>query len=516
VFRLYNPVDTDGDGTPDNVDMDDDNDGTPDVDDTCSLNANLSCGTGIPKRYPNIVLILVDDLGYGDVRANFSESMITTPHIDQLASEGMRFTDAHSGAGVCSPTRYGTLTGQHFSRQDWGRIPRVLGRSMIDDERLTLGNLLQGNGYHTGAFGKWHLGQTFYDNAGRPGSFGDNTDWARPMTGGPNDRGFDTFFGVLFTQGNFLLALVSDRLTTEVPTELLGNSPKVAGYEPVDAMPAATQNALDYIDWNASERSGQPFFLYFAPVAIHTPLVPSPEFVGQSSIGVYGDFVMQVDAAVGKIVAKIEEHELREDTLIFFTSDNGSHGRAGNNRAEFPVGSVRTLYGHKPNGDWRGYKGSVWEGGHRVPFIGSWPNYIPPNTVSDELIVLEDLMATIAAILEMELPAHTAEDSYNILPYLDGTHSGPPIRDYAVLSSFYGAPIVRKGKWKLTFILGSGSQDTVNPEPEPGGPTGQLYNLEVDPGETENVWLNNPVVVAELTALYEAHVARGSSFGIER
>jgi arylsulfatase A len=515
VFRLYNPVDTDGDGTPDNVDTDDDNDGILDVDDACSLNANLSCGTGIPTRYPNIVLILVDDLGYGDVRANFSESMIATPHIDQLAHQGMRFTDAHSGAGVCSPTRYGILTGQHFSRQDWSRIPRQLGQSMIDDERLTLGDLLQGSGYHTGAFGKWHLGQTFYDNDGQPGSYGADTDWLRPMTGGPNDRGFNDFFGVLFTQGGFLLALVSDRLATDVPTEVQGNIPKVADYEPVDAMPAATQNALDYIDWNASNRPDQPFFLYYASVAIHTPLVPSPEFIGQSSVGIYGDFVMQTDAAVGKIVAKIEEHRLREDTLIIFTSDNGSHGRAGNGIA-FPPGSVRTLYGHKPNGDWRGYKGSIWEGGHRVPFIGSWPGHIQPNTVSDELIVLEDLMDTIAAILEVELPAHTAEDSYNILPYLDGTHTGPPIRDYAVLSSFNGDPIMRKGKWVLSFGLGPGSPGTENPEPKPDGPKGQLYNLEADPGETVNVWLNNPDVVAELTALHEAHVARGSSFGIER
>jgi arylsulfatase A len=516
VFRPDVSVDTDGDGTPDNVDTDDDNDGILDFADVCSLNASLSCGTGNPTRYPNIVLILVDDLGYGDVRANFSESKIATPHIDQLAQQGMRFTDAHSGAGVCSPTRYGVLTGQHFSRQDWGRIQNQLWLSMIDEDRLTLGKLLQGNGYHTGAFGKWHLGQTFYDRNGQPANIGANTDWLRPMSGGPNDRGFDTFYGSLFTQAQGLLALVSDRLTTEVPTEFV-TYPKVSNYEPVDALPAATQKALDYIDWNASERPGQPFFLYFASVGVHVPMVPSPEFIGQSNVGVYGDFVMQVDAAVGEIVAKIEEHELLEDSLIIFTSDNGSHGLGGNGTvAQFPEGSVHTLYGHKVNGDWRGYKGSVWEGGHRVPFIASWPGHIQPNTVSGELLVLEDLMATVAAVLGVELPAYTAEDSYNILPYLDGTHTGPPIRDYAVLSSFNGDPIMRKGKWVLTFGLGPGSPGTVNPAPEPDGPQGQLYDLEADPGETQNVWLNHPDVVAELTTLYEAHVARGSSFGIDR
>ncbi len=518
VFTLNTAADTDGDGMPDNVDADDDNDNILDGDDACSLNANLSCGTGIPTRYPNIVVILVDDLGYGDVQANFSESMIATPHIDQLAQQGMRFTDAHSGAGVCSPTRYGILTGQHFSRQNWNRVQSQLWRSMIDDDRLTLGTLLQGNGYDTGAFGKWHLGQTFYDNNGQPGAAGPNTDWLHPMSQGPNDRGFDTFFGVLYTQAQFLLALVSNRLTTEVPTDVVGNYPKVAGYEPVDALPAATQKALDYIDWNASERPDQPFFLYFTPVANHLPMVPSPEFIGQSNVGVYGDFVMQADAAVGQLVAKLEEHGLLEDTLIIVTGDNGSHGIGGNSSSleEFAEGSVRTLYGHKPNGNWRGYKGSIWEGGHRVPFIASWPGHIQPNTVSDELIVLEDLMATTAAILDVELPAHTAEDSYNILPYLDGTHTGAPIREYAVLSTFNGDAIMRKGEWVLTFNLGSGSQDTGNPVPEPGGPQGHLYNLAADPGETENVWLNHPDVVAELTALHAAHVARGSSFGIER
>ena len=182
-----------------------------------------------PKRYPNIVLIVVDDLGYGDVRANFSESKIATPHIDQLAHQGMRFTDAHSGTGVCSPSRYGILTGQHFSRQPWNRTKSQLWSSMIDDDRLTLGKFLQGNGYHTGAFGKWHLGQTFYDKNGQPGGPGPNTDWLRPMTGGPNDRGFDVFYGVLFTQAHFLLALVSNRLTTEVPNELVGSFPKSQG-----------------------------------------------------------------------------------------------------------------------------------------------------------------------------------------------------------------------------------------------------------------------------------------------
>lgn len=466
-----------------------------------------------PKRHPNIVLILVDDLGYGDVRANFIESKIATPHIDQLARQGMQFTDAHSGAAVCSPSRYGILTGQHFSRQDWNRIGQQLWTSMIDEDRLTLGELLQRNDYHTGAFGKWHLGQTFYGKNGQPGGPGPGTDWSRPVTGGPNDRGFDEFYGVLFTQAHLLLALVSNGQVTEVPTEVVTGWPKAKGYQPVDAMPAVTQKALDYIDWNALERPGQPFFLYFATPAIHDPIVPSPEFIGKSNAGAYGDFVMQTDAAVGKVVAKIEEYGLREDTLIIFTSDNGSHGRAGTG---FPLGSVYERYGHKMNGNWRGIKGTLWEGGHRVPFIASWPGQIEPNSVANELIVLEDLMATLAAILQVELPPNSAEDSYNFLPYLDGTHNGPPIREYAVLNTFNGDPILRKGKWVLAFHLGSGGQSTENFQPKPGGPKGQLYDLEADPGQTTNLWLKRPEIVAELTAFYNAHVERGSSFGINR
>jgi len=470
-----------------------------------------------PQRAPNIVIILVDDLGYGDVRANFSSSKIATPHIDQLAQQGMRFTDAHSGTAVCSPTRYGVLTGQHFSRQDWGLISQQLWSSLIDENRLTVGDFLKANGYHTGAFGKWHLGQTFYDENGRPAGPGATTDWSRPITGGPLDRGFDVFYGVLFTQAHGLQALVSNGLVTEVPSEIVNGIPKAESYEPVDATPAVTQAALDYIDWNTQERPDEPFFLYYATPAIHDPMVPTREFIGKSDIGLYGDFVMQTDADVGRILAKLDEDGLRDNTLIIFTSDNGSHGMAGvGSLMEFPPGSVTARYGHRMNGDWRGLKGSLWEGGHRVPFIASWPGHIAPGSIDNNLIVLEDLMATFAAILSVELPSGSAEDSYNILPYLTGAHTGPPIRDYAVLSTFNGEPVVRKGKWVMAYFLGSGEQFRKNLEPEPDGPTGQLYDLQADPGQTTNLWSTHPEVVAELTAFHEAHIARGSSFGIER
>ncbi|MCB1843081.1 MAG: arylsulfatase [Halioglobus sp.] len=474
--------------------------------------------SGALTKPPNIVLILADDLGYGDVRANFSESKIDTPSLDALANNGIRFTDAHSGAAVCSPTRYGLLTGQNFSRVQWDRIRAQLWTSMIDEHRLTLPAMLKANGYHTGAFGKWHLGQTFFWKNGRGGGPLTKIDWSRPMQAGPNDRGFDTYFGVLTNHASHLLGLVSNRMPTDTPTEVVaGKWPKVAGYQPVDAMPAVLRQALAYIDWNAKHRAGQPFFLYFPTISIHEPLFPAPEFIGKSAVGIYGDSVMQFDAAVGEVVRKIEEHKMLENTLIIVSSDNGSHGRAGNATLEkFPYGSVSTLYQHKMNGNWRGTKGTLFEGGHRVPFIASWPGRIKPGTVSEELIVLDDMMATIAAILGVTLPQGSAEDSFNILPYLLGTHTGPPIREYAVLLTFNGDPIVRKGNWVLGFSLGSGAQDTIDPLPTPGGPNGQLYDLHADPGQTRNVWLQNPDVVAKLTALYKGHAARTSSYGINR
>jgi arylsulfatase A-like enzyme len=469
------------------------------------------------QRYPNIVVILVDDLGYGDVRANYGDSKIATPNIDELAARGMRFTDAHSGAAVCSATRYGVLTGQNFSRLDWSRIEKQLSESMIDDDRLTLPEFLQANGYHTGAFGKWHLGQTFFlrnGNATGPNMF---TDWSRPMKNGPNDRGFDEYYGVLFSHAQTLLGLVSNRLVEGAPSESENGWAKVKGYNPVEAIATITNHALEYIDWNARERPGKPFFLYFPTIPIHEPLLPSPEFQGMSGIGPYGDLVMEVDSQVGKVVSRLKLHDMLENTLIIFTSDNGSHGRAGNDTLEkFPYGSVQTMYGHNMNGNWRGLKGSMYEGGHRVPFIASWPGHIEYGSVSNQLISLDDLMATFAAIIGVELPKGSAEDSYNILPYLDGTHRGPPIREYAVISTFNGDPVLRKGKWVLSFTLGPGTQFTSSWKPIPGGPQGQLYNLEDDPGETTNVWLQYPEVVDELTKFYQAHVARGSSFGIDR
>jgi arylsulfatase A len=467
--------------------------------------------------HPNIVFVLADDLGYGDLRCYNADSKVPTPNLDRLAEGGMRFTDAHSGAAVCSPTRYGLLTGRHFLRRpNW--IEGILNRCLIDEEQLTLPKYLKANGYHTACFGKWHLGQTWFNQKGEPSGPGPRTDFTRPTKGGPNDQGFDYFFGMNGTAVGAPLVLMENRLVTEVPTEQgpKKGRPMARSHRPVDVMPRTTKSALAYIDTAINQRDGQPFFVYYAMTAIHTPIVPAPKYKGTSAASDYGDFVFQVDDTVGQLVKKLEEHGLADDTLFVFSSDNGSHGRASERQGDGP-GSVIRKYGHKANGDWRGLKGDGYEGGHRVPFIARWPGRVPERTRCDELITLEDFFATCSAIVGQPLPENSAQDSFNILPYLKGDKVASDIRPYAVLSTFYGKPVIRKGSWVLfPFLEGGGPHEKNLPALVEGGPQGQLFDLSKDPGQTNNAWLDHPDIVKELTRLHAEHNRRGRSVGIER
>lgn len=468
--------------------------------------------------HPNIVFVLADDLGYGDLRCYNVQGKVPTPNLDRLAERGMLFTDAHSGAAVCSPTRYGLLTGRHFLRRP-GWIKGILNRCLIDDDQLTVAEMLQGHGYHTACFGKWHLGQTWFDRQGKPCGPSFETDYMRPTRGGPNDHGFDLFFGMNGTAVGPPLSLMENRLVIEVPTEVDAKKgrPKAKSHRPEDVMICTTDRVLQYIDDSVKHRKGQPFFVYYALTAVHTPIVPSKQYKGQSDASDYGDFVFQVDDTVGKIVEKLQQYGLARNTLVIFSSDNGSHGRASDRQGDGP-GSVIRKFGHKANGSWRGLKGDGYEGGHRVPFIACWPGRIPANSRCDKLITLEDFFATCAAIVGDELPRKSAEDSFNILPYLEGRKTMPVIRQYAVLSTFYGKPIIRKGPWVLLPFLESGGPYDKNGPVVVGadGPQGQLFNLAEDPRQTDNVWLQNPNIVAELTRLYEEHQRRGHSIGLDR
>ncbi len=448
------------------------------------------------ENKPNIVFIMADDLGYGDVRCYNSASKIPTPNIDRLAREGMRFTDAHAPASVCVPTRYGLMTGRYPFRMAGEKAKT---ESLIAPGRLTLGGLLQRNGYATACLGKWHLGIG-----------GKNPDYAKPMRGGPVDRGFDYYFGIPRSLDQPPYYYIEDDRCVEAPTDQIGDSHSegvsriqgafwrkggiAPGFSHAKVLPDLTDKATEYLDGRAKEGGGKPFFLYLALPAPHTPWVPAKAFRGKSKAGDYGDYVAQVDATVGRVLERLDRHGFAEKTLIFFTSDNGP--------VWYEVDVAR--YGHDSTHPLRGMKGDAYEGGHRMPFLARWPGRVKAGSVSGEMVCHTDMLATCAAIVGDSLPADAGEDSYDILPALTGRSGGRPIRE-TLISTIGSRPLaIRQGPWKLIAQLGSGGfSQPRKEEPKPGGPKGQLYNLDRDLGETENLWLEHPEKVKELTTLLE-------------
>lgn len=469
---------------------------------------------------PNIVYILADDLGYGDVRAYNAASKIATPNIDRLLSQGMHFTDAHSPSSVCTPTRYGILTGEYCWRS---RLPqgvlRGYGRALIEKDQKTVAELLQDKGYTTGVVGKWHLGldwviqpqyrdsinaETAAISAG--GVVEEmNADWldfTQPPTDGPLTHGFDYSFILPASLDMPPYCYLENDTLLSIPEAYTPGNDLDMGYYGAfwragrmspdfqfeEVLPTFTAKAETFITQQA--QSGAPFFLYFPLAAPHTPWVPKPAYQGTSGAGDYGDFVQMVDATVGRIMAALDEQGLAENTLLIFTSDNGPFWRE-DKIEEFD---------HRAAGNLRGMKSDVWEGGHRVPFIARWPGRIQAGTQSDQTTTLTNLIATCADLLATELPAGSGVDSYSIWPILMGM--GAASSDQAVIHHSGGGHFaIRKGDWKLIERLGSGgfTQPRVR-EPEPGGPAGQLYHLAQDPLETKNLYLERPEMVAELQA----------------
>ncbi len=486
----------------------------------CCVHAATSSAAPV-DRYgkPHIVYILADDMGYGDPGCQNPQSKIPTPHLDALASQGIRFTDAHSPAAVCTPTRYGILTGRYCWRTRltksvlWPWDP-----PLIEADRLTVPKLLKKHGYRTACIGKWHLGWDWPTTDGkRPvsNSRGENVDFTRPIGGGPTTRGFDYYFGTAVP--NFPpYCFIKNNRTVGLPTEtkpktMFGHpGPMLPGWKLVDILPTLTQQAVDYIR-DAAKQPRRPFFLYFPLTAPHTPIVPAAQFQGKSDAGLYGDFVHQVDWTVGQVINALEETGLARNTLVIFTSDNGSPARNGKN-ASGPAGSVIKEFGHNPNRPLRGMKADIWEGGHRVPFIARWPERIKTGATNDELICQTDLLATCAAILGEALPENAGEDSYNILPALLSARRDKPIREAVVHHSGQGRFAIRQGRWKLITSLGSGGWSRPrSAKPEPGGPRGQLYDMAKDLSERHNLWLESPDVVERLTKLLERYKSEGRS-----
>lgn len=498
----------------------------------------LSCSPPQEQQKPNIVYILADDLGYGDLSCLNPESKIATPHLDQLAAQGMTFTDAHSGAAVCTPTRYGILTGRYAWRSRLkSSVLWPWDEALIESERLTVGDFLKQHGYTTACIGKWHLGWNWPTTDGsrmnenlrlgdwdRGGAlreaFSKKVDFSQPIEEGPATRGFDYYFGddvpnfppYVFIENDKTIG-IPDR---QKPDEMYGNAGlMIEGWDLEAVMPAITTKAVEYIK-NEREifkrEKGKPFFLYFALTAPHTPIAPSNEFQETSKAGAYGDYVQQIDWTVGQLIKALEEEGLAQNTLLIFTSDNGSPGRDGTNMGG-ETQSV-TKYGHYPSYHFRGMKADVWEGGHHVPFIASWPGKIEPGSQSDETICLTDLMATCAAIIGESLPQNTAEDSYNLLPILKGEKYEKPLREATVHHSGAGKFAIRQGQWKL--ILGGGSGGWTVPRndkeaQERGLPLIQLYDLSADIGEQHNVQDQYPEVVEHLKGLLEKYKEDGRS-----
>ena len=480
--------------------------------------AGTAWSKDVDTQHPNIVLIYADDLGYGDLSC-YGATQIRTPHCDRVAQEGMLFTDAHSPSAVCSPSRYATLTGRYAWRtwmQNW-----VLAEHMpllIDTDRLTLPKMLKAEGYTTGCIGKWHLG------------WGSeiNPDFSSDVSPGPLEVGFDHFFGCAFSHNSSLRLrnFVRDRrivgLRDGDDVDDSAVQKRVARDIEDTAIDLSTE-AVQFI----RDHSQDPFFLYYPTTNVHFPITPNNRFRGKSNVGRYGDFVVEFDWAVGEILRTLDELNLKDNTLLIVTSDNGGRYHDG----------IMGDSDHHPNGELRGIKRQIWEGGHRIPMIVRWPGRVESGSRSDETVCHTDLMATLAEILGHDLPPTAAEDSYSILPLLYAQDYKRPLREATVHHSVNGMFAIRKGDWKLIegdtdgdYRTGSLGQSKSDHLPERDPQTGQfipfaydiadfdqnkpiccLYNLATDPGETTNVAVKNPAIVAQLLELLDGYRTCGRS-----
>ncbi|MBA4018220.1 MAG: arylsulfatase [Pirellula sp.] len=479
--------------------------------------------------HPNIIVVLCDDLGYGDVRALNPEGKFATPNFDRLASEGVAFTDAHSGSSVCTPTRYGVLTGRYAWRTKLqsfvlgGLSPRL-----IEPGRETLASLLKSQGYNTACVGKWHLGMNWKLLPGKDVAELNiespeqvhNVDYSAPITDGPTSVGFDYYYGISASLDMVPYCFIeNDRVTAQLTEEreyplFMGRDqgktrlgPAAPGFTTEGVLPELTRKAVQYVERSAADaRGGKPFFLYLPLNSPHTPVAPSKEWQGKSALGHYGDFVMQTDDTLGQVMAALDREKIRNDTLIVLTSDNGCSPQA-----DFP-NLIRQ--GHNPSGIFRGNKADVFDGGHRVPFIVSWPAGARQGVKSEHLTCLTDIYATCAEIVGVK-PVDTAgEDSFSFLSALTGdTLNTSGIRTSVVHHSINGSFVIRDGNWKLAFCPDSGGWS--NPRPgstlAEGLPPVQLYDMEKDPSEKVNLQGDHPEIVARLTSLMDTLVSKGRS-----
>lgn len=483
---------------------------------------------------PNVVIILADDYGYGSANCYGADGkLIQTPNIDRLAREGRRFTDANTTSSVCSPTRYSVLTGRYCWRTSLTH--EVLGTFSplhIEPERLNMASLLKKHGYHTAAIGKWHLGYGSSD-----GSPKWRADYTAELSPGPLDIGFDYHFGVpanhgdmtgVYVENRFVYGLRSGKIppgmklhgpdadSTDFKSTYTKDDTEGGRAEPLDldaprrvnerVMPVLTSKAAG---WIAQQKKGTPFFLYYTPVAVHNPVTPDKDMAGKSAAGPYGDWIQELDRSVGGVLKALDDAGLAQDTLVLLSSDNGG---VFHPEREMPQ-TTAFKAGLKINGDLRGSKHSVWEGGFKVPFILRWPGKVRAGSVCNDMISVADILATTAAIVGEKLPAAAAaaEDSHNALPAFLGAQDAPPTRDHMILHSADGTFAIRQGPWKWVegvpvSDLKPGVRKSRANEFKP-----QLFNLKDDPAETTDVSAQHPEVVQKLSALLNRYRDGGYS-----
>jgi arylsulfatase A-like enzyme len=464
---------------------------------------------------PNIVYILADDLGYGDVKCFNPEGKIPTPNMDKMAKNGVIFTDAHTSSAVCTPTRYGILTGRYNWRSELkASVLNGYSKSLIKPDRTTIAGMLKKQGYTTAYIGKWHLGWDWAlkSECDTDKTNGNTVDFSQPIKNGPNSHGFDYAFGFCGSLDMPPYVYVENGMPTMVPTEYTSskgmkmwrNGLTADDFSHVKVLQNVTDKAVSYISKNANGK--QPFFLYLPLPAPHTPILPSEEFLGKSKTNTYGDYVMQVDDVVRQIREIIAQKGISENTLVVFTSDNGCS----------PKADFKTLatFGHNPSYVFRGSKADIYDGGHRVPFIVEWPAKGLKNASSDKIICTTDFFATCAELTGYEIQDNEAEDSYSMLSLITGENDNE-IREYIIHHSIDGRFAIRKGDWKLCVCPGSGGWSDPRPRDIIKNhldlPPMQLFNLKEDIGETKNLLAEYPEKAAELKTALKKIILDGRS-----
>ena len=461
-------------------------------------------------KKPNLIYILADDMGYGDISAFNENCGFRTPNFDEMAENGVRFTDAHATSAVCTPSRYGILTGR-YNWRSWLKVSVLGGYSqpLIEEGRITVADMLKENGYRTAAIGKWHLGMEFAMEPGfeepAPYLVCDHVDYKAKINRSPITNGFDYYFGISASLDmppyvyieNDRFTACPDHITEGTGMAYSRKGPTAPDFVHEEVLGKLTDKVLEKID----EYKDDPFFIYFPMPAPHTPILPTAEFRGKSGTNAYGDFVLQCDDVVGRVNRKLKELGLFENTIVIYTSDNGCS----------PMANYPELLekGHNPSYIFRGTKADIYEGGHRIPLIVQWPDQVPKGRQCDRTVCLCDLMATMADYLGITLDEKTGVDSFsNLSLWLDP--DGDEVREDLIHQSIDGSLSIRKGSFKLEMCPGSGGWSYPMPGQEPAdAPRFQLYDLSKDIGEKNNVIAEYPEVAKELKAILKDHIFRG-------